>query len=194
MTDKMKSICIYCGSSEGNHSAHKSAALQLADELIKGRLSLIYGGAGIGLMGSIADAVLDAGGEVIGVIPKQLYRKEVAHPNLSRLEVVANMHERKARMMELSDGFVALSGGLGTLEEIFESLTWLQLGIHQKPCAILNTLNYYDSLLEFLDNAVQQGFIRAAHLEQLIVKTSATELIAELRAFEPNYRAKWAEQ
>ena len=151
----IKRICVYCGSSPGKNPAYSLAADTLARELCRREIGLVYGGAEVGVMGAIANAVLTAGGEAIGVIPKSLAVKEVAHDSLSELHVVASMHERKAMMAELADGFIALPGGWGTLEEIFEMLTWAQLGFHDKPCGLLNIDGYYDGLIDFLENSFE---------------------------------------
>ena len=155
----MQRLAVYCGSRSGNAPEHVQAAKALGRGMARRGVGLVYGAAQIGLMGAIADAVLAADGEVIGVIPEALMDAEVAHHQLTRLEVVADMHVRKARMIELADAMVALPGGLGTLEELFEALTWLQLRLHHKPCALLNVAGYYDGLLQFLDGAVADGFL-----------------------------------
>ncbi len=156
---KIKKICVYCGSSPGKNPAFSHAANRLARVMCERGIGLVYGGAAVGVMGVVANAVLAAGGEAIGVIPRSLAVKEVAHSNLTELHVVASMHERKAMMAELADGFVALPGGWGTLEEIFEILTWAQLGFHEKPCGLLNIDGYYDHLIRFLENAFEQQFV-----------------------------------
>jgi len=163
----MKSVCVYCGSSAGARSAYSERAALLGTRLAREGLSLVYGGGNVGLMGIVADAALAAGGEVIGVIPEQLVGWEVAHRGLTRLEVVATMHERKARMFDLSDAFVALPGGFGTLDEMFEMLTWRQLGLGDKPCAFLDVDGYYAPLMAMLDRMLSEGFLRAEHLADL---------------------------
>ena len=155
----MQRLAVYCGSRSGHAPEHVQAAKALGRGMARRGVGLVYGAAQIGLMGAIADAVLAADGEVIGVIPEALMDAEVAHHQLTRLEVVADMHVRKARMIELADAMVALPGGLGTLEELFEALTWLQLRLHHNPCALLNVAGYYDGLLQFLDGAVADGFL-----------------------------------
>ncbi|MDD1633959.1 MAG: TIGR00730 family Rossman fold protein, partial [Methylococcaceae bacterium] len=150
----INSICIYCGSSPGRLDAYASAAFSLAESLVSRNIRLVYGGASIGIMGMVADQVLKLGGQVIGVIPKALAHKEVAHHHLTELHVTQSMHERKMLMAELSDGFIALPGGIGTLEELFEIWTWAQLGFHNKPCGLLNVEGYYDSLIGFLDHVL----------------------------------------
>lgn len=176
----MKSICVYCGSNPGKRPAYQSAAKNLGVALAKNGISLIYGGASVGIMGLLADTVLAEGGEVIGVMPQALVDKEVAHHGLTELKVVQSMHERKAMMVELADGFIALPGGLGTLEEIFETLTWAQLGFHQKPCALLNTEGYYDHLTRFLAHAVEQRFIKDNYQEILLVDATPEALLASI--------------
>ncbi len=163
----MKAVCVYCGSSLGARSAYSDRAALLGTRLAREGLSLVYGGGNVGLMGIAADAALAAGGEVIGVIPEQLVGWEVAHRGLTRLEVVATMHERKARMFDLSDAFVALPGGFGTLDEMFEMLTWRQLGLGDKPCAFLDVDGYYAPLMAMLDRMRSEGFLRAEHLADL---------------------------
>lgn len=180
----MKRICVFCGSSIGNSEVYIQAANDLGKELAKQGIELVYGGASIGTMGAVADSVLANGGRVIGVIPKGIADLEVAHTGLTELEVVADMHERKARMMELADGFIALPGGLGTLEELFEVLTWLQLRFHAKPCGVLNVASYYDHLLSFLSHANEQGFAKKDHIESLQISDNSEEMINLLRVFD----------
>ncbi len=163
----MKSVCVYCGSSVGNKLVYAERAAALGDCLAREGLALVYGGGNVGLMGVLADAALAAKGEVIGVIPHQLVGWEVAHTGLGRLEVVATMHERKARMFELSDAFIALPGGFGTLDEMFEMLTWRQLGLGEKPCAFLDVDGYYEPLIAMMDRMVAEGFLRAEHRRDL---------------------------
>ena len=157
---KIKRLCVYCGSSSGSQPDYALAARQLARAMVSKNIDLVYGGAGVGLMGEIADTVLEEGGDVIGIIPKGLFVKEVVHTGLTELREVGSMHERKLLMSELSDGFVALPGGFGTIEEILEIITWSQLGMHQKPCGLLNVRRYYDRLIDFLDHAVSERFIK----------------------------------
>lgn len=180
----MKSICVYCGSAPGNSPAFHQAAKGLARQLVAHNLNLIYGGGDVGLMKMIADETLKLGGHVTGVIPKALMEREVGHMKLSQLHVVANMHERKALMAELADGFIALPGGLGTLEELFEMFTWLQLGFHHKPLGLLNIDGFYDHLLGFLDHAVQSGFIKAEHNALLIKEVDPSLLLHRMQHFE----------
>ena len=164
----MKQVCVFCGSSSGARPEYIRAARHLGRVLACRNLGLVYGGASVGIMGEIANAVLEEGGEVTGVIPRMLMEKEVAHTGVSDLRIVGSMHERKALMAELADGFIALPGGLGTFEEFFEVLTWEQLGMHQKPCGLLNVGQYYSKLVDFLDYAVFQQFIKAEHRSGVI--------------------------
>ena len=172
-----RKICVFTGSRHGASTAYADAAEQLARDLVERSFGLIYGGGNVGLMNIIADAVLDLGGHVTGVIPNALVSKEVAHRGLSELRVVNSMHERKALMAELSDGFIALPGGIGTMEEFFEVLSWAQLGIHNKPCGLLNVSGYYDPLIEFLDHAVSQDFVKPKHRALLIVEHDPITLL-----------------
>src|SRR5690606_23334523 len=153
----IKNLCVYCGSNAGNRPDYVEGAQTLARELVSRDIGLVYGGASVGIMGALADAVLAAGGRVIGIIPDGLLNKEIGHHDLTELHIVASMHERNTMMAERSDGFIALPGGAGTLEEIFETWTWAQLGMHQKPCGLLNIAGYYDQLAGFLDHAVDQA-------------------------------------
>ena len=183
MTKKFLSVCVYCGSSKGSSPVYADAAKSLGRALVKQNLSLVYGGGHVGLMGIVADAVLEAGGEVTGVIPKALMDSEVGHDRLTRLLVVKDMHERKALMAEHADGFIAMPGGIGTLEELFETLTWAQLGFHEKPIGLLNVAGFYDPLIEFLRHQTSQGFLRAEHKELLLVETESDSLIEQLKNF-----------
>jgi uncharacterized protein (TIGR00730 family) len=187
----MRRLCIFCGSSEGRDPAYLQAARALGETLAVNGIGLVYGGASVGLMGALADAALSAGGDVTGVMPRALVEKEIAHNGLSDLRVVGSMHERKALMAELSDGFVALPGGIGTFEELFEMWTWAQLGHHRKPCALLNVRGFYDGLIAFLDQVAERWFIRGAHRAMLIVGHEPMELIERLRAYEPPAVSKW---
>ena len=177
----MKTICVYCGSSDGITADYANSARALAGTLIEHNIELVYGGGNIGLMGTLANEVLRLGGEVTGVIPQCLVDREVGHMALTRLHIVKDMHERKAMMAALSDAFIALPGGIGTLEELFEMLTWQQLGIHQKPVGVLNTSGFYDGLLQFLDFQVAQGFLRPAHRALLFQAEQPSELIRQLQ-------------
>ena len=187
----MKRVCVYCGSSAGSDPIYLQSATDLGKALVRYDIGLVYGGASIGLMGAIAQSVIDHGGEAIGVIPKNLLKKEVAYDQLSELIVVESMHERKAEMTRLSDGFIALPGGLGTLEELFESWTWLQLGIHRKPCAMLDVGGYYAALIEFLDSAVIAGFIKDEHRAALVVDNDPVSLITRLNNYTPPKLPAW---
>jgi hypothetical protein len=164
----MKRICVFCGASTGANPAFSEAAVELADVLADRNIGIVYGGASVGIMGILADAALERGVDVIGVMPKALIEREVSHGGLSQLIVVNTMHERKAAMADLADGFIALPGGLGTLEELFEVLTWSQLRFHSKPCGLLNSQGYYGKLLEFLDQGVAQRFIKSEHRSLLL--------------------------
>jgi uncharacterized protein (TIGR00730 family) len=171
-------VCVYCGSSFGSDAVYLEATKDMARTLAQRGIRVVYGGAHVGLMGTLADATLQAGGEVVGVIPRLLVDREIAHNGLSELHVVESMHERKALMAELSDGFVALPGGIGTLEELIEVYTWSFLGIHAKPLGVINSAGYYDGLSAFLDHAVSQGFLLAEHRARLVV-ASDTEALLE---------------
>ena len=188
---RLKRVCVFCGSNPGSREEYGVAARGLAGVLVRQGIVLVYGGGNVGLMGMIADAMLQAGGEVIGVIPQSLVAKEVAHRGVTELRIVDTMHQRKALMNELSDAFVALPGGFGTLEELFEILSWSQLGIHGKPSGLLNVAGYYDGLLTMLDHAVAEGFLRPAHRELVIADTDAGALVQRLAAFVPVQTGKW---
>jgi len=188
---KIKKICVYCGSSPGKNPAYSVAAASLARAMCARGIGLVYGGAAIGVMGAIANAVLEGGGEAIGVIPRSLAVKEVAHENLSELHVVASMHERKAMMAELADGFIALPGGWGTLEEIFEILTWAQLGFHDKPCGLLNIEGYYDGLITFLDNSFEQQFVNELCRPMLIKSHDPIDLLDQFEVYRAPKIRKW---
>ena len=189
----MKRICVFCGSSPGARPEYVHAARYLGETLAQRGLTLVYGGAKVGTMGQVAQAALAAGGEVIGVIPRALVEMEVAYTGLSDLRVVDTMHERKALMADLADGFVALPGGLGTIDEFFEVLTWAQLGMHHKPCGLLNVCGYYDRLIDFLDHAVEQQFVQAAHRHMVLVAESAEALLDAFVAYRPPQvnKAQW---
>lgn len=184
-------ICVFSGSSAGISDAYAGAARALGEQLAQSGINLVYGGASVGLMGAVADAVLAAGGQVIGVIPRALVDKEVAHLGLTDLRIVNSMHERKALMAELSDGFVALPGGIGTFEEIFEVWTWAQLGSHAKPCALLNVLGFYDGLLVFLDHVAGQGFLKRVHRDMLLVEEDPAAILNAMLRYRAPIGAKW---
>ena len=181
----MKRVCVFCGSNPGRRPQYAEAARALAREMVTRQLGLVYGGGSVGLMGILADAVLAAGGDVVGVIPRPLATRELAHPNLSELRLVESMHERKATMASLADGFIALPGGLGTFEEILEVLTWAQLGIHLKPVAVLDVLGYYDGLRRFLAHAQTEKFVRREHAALLLFAGSPGELLDDMTAWQP---------
>ena len=187
----MRRICVYCGSNMGARPEYADAALQLADVLVKNELELVYGGAAVGIMGVIADRVLEQGGRVHGVIPKFLQDKEIAHEGLTELHIVSSMHERKTMMADLSDAFVALPGGFGTLEEIIEILTWSQLRFHDKPCGILNVRGYFDHLLKYLDHAVAEGFLRPENREMLLHDADPEGLIKKYQIYTAPNVDKW---
>ena len=173
----MKTICVFCGSHDGARKGYRVEAARLGRTLAERNLGLIYGGASVGLMGTVADAVIDAGGRAVGVIPQSLIDMEIAHTGLADLHVVNSMHERRALMAQLSDGFIALPGGIGTLEELFEIMTFAQLRFHQKPCGLLNIEGYYDQLIDFLNNAQTQGFVSSAQTRYLLVDQTVDGLL-----------------
>lgn len=187
----MRSVCVFSGSSAGRISDYRDAATQLGKLLAERDIGLIYGGAAVGLMGAVADATIAAGGNVIGVIPRALVEREVAHAGLSDLRVVESMHERKALMAELADAFIALPGGIGTLEEIFEVWTWTQLGTHAKPCAVLNVHGFYDRLLGFLDHVVDEAFLKPVHRGILLASTNPEALLDLLADCRVPSETKW---
>jgi uncharacterized protein (TIGR00730 family) len=190
----IRRLCVYAGSSLGSHPAYAVAARELAGLLAARGIGLVYGGGAVGLMGVLADTVLAAGGEAIGVIPQALVDREVGHRGLSELHVVASMHERKALMAELSDGFVAVPGGLGTLEELIEVHTWSRLGLHRKPMGVLDVRGYYDPLVAMLDHAVREGFLHEAHRAALLVADDAGELLERFAGWEPPTAGKWLDR
>lgn len=187
----LRRVCVFCGSSHGSRPTFAQAADGLGRLLAAEGIELVYGGGDVGLMGVIADAVMDAGGEVVGVIPEDLVRAEVAHRGLTRLEVVADMHERKARMAELSDGFIALPGGLGTFEELFEQLTWRQLGLHNKATVALDIDGYFQPLFAMIRTTVDEGFAKQITLELLRRATSPLQALEMLREQGPEIPPKW---
>jgi uncharacterized protein (TIGR00730 family) len=189
--NRIQRLCVFCGSSAGNDPAYTNAAKQLGERLAADRTTLVFGGGRVGLMGVLADAVLAAGGCAVGVMPKSLVEKEIAHASLTELHVVDSMHERKALMADLADGFVLLPGGFGSWEEFCEIFTWLQLGIHRKPCGILNVAGYYDALLAQAARAVSDAFLPASHLESLVTDTDARRLLARLTSAPLLQEAKW---
>jgi uncharacterized protein (TIGR00730 family) len=189
----MRRICVFCGSALGARREYERAAAAFGRALAARGLGLVYGGGNVGLMGALADATLAAGGEAIGIIPRSLVEREVAHSALTDLRIVTSMHERKALMAELSDGFVALPGGLGTLEELFEVWTWAQLGLHQKPCGVLDVDGYFGPLIAFLDHAVSERFVGAPHRAMLHVEADAATLLDRFAAYVPPTVPKWIE-
>jgi hypothetical protein len=186
-----RSLCVFCGSNSGNDAIYATVARDFGALLAKSNIALVYGGGHVGLMGIAADAVLAGGGKAIGVIPRMLWDREVGHRSLTELHIVETMHERKAMMASLSDAFVALPGGLGTLEEIFEVWTWTQLGIHRKPLGFLDVLGFFEPLLAFLDRGVDAGFIRAQHRSMAIVDDDPASLLRRLYEYEPPVVEKW---
>jgi uncharacterized protein (TIGR00730 family) len=187
----MKRICVFTGSNEGARPAYRAAAVELGRLLASRRLGLVYGGGRVGLMGIVADAVLGAGGHVVGVIPEALVAREVGHAGLSELRIVATMHERKALMADLSDAFIAMPGGWGTLEEFFEVLTWGQLGLHGKPCGLLNVDGYFDLLLAFLEHACEEQFVRTEFQRLLPVSAAGADLLDQFERWQPPPVQKW---
>ena len=190
----MKKICVYCGSSPGIKPVYSKAARDLGHVLAEKNIGLVFGGGKVGLMGIIARAVLEKDGEVTGVIPKALADRKVGFMELQDIRVVDSMHERKALMAELSDGFIALPGGLGTIEEIVEALTWLQLGMHKKPCGLLNVDHYFDTFLNFLDHVTKQQFLDQPHRESVLVDTNPQSLLEKCQCYHPptSDKARWA--
>jgi uncharacterized protein (TIGR00730 family) len=189
----MDKICVFCGSSPYSDPKYHATAEELAGLLVKHQIGLVYGGSNIGTMKVIADKVLDAGGEVFGIMPQVLVDKEIAHPGLTELHIVQSMHARKALMAELSDGFIALPGGIGTLEELFEILAWALLEIHKKPCGILNAHQYYDKLIDFLNHATAEHFIKAEHHSILIMEKAPEILLERMNGYQAPKVKKWKE-
>jgi uncharacterized protein (TIGR00730 family) len=180
----MDRICVYCGSSEGARPAYRDAAERLGRTLADRDLGLVYGGGDVGLMGSVADATLAAGGEAYGIIPDALREREIAHDDLTDLEIVDSMHERKQRMVDQSDGFIALPGGFGTLEEFMEVLTWTQLGLHEHPCGLLNVADYYSALATFFDHQRDEAFVSAHHREIIVIEDDPDDLLDQFSDYE----------
>ena len=189
--DRLKHICVFSGSSVGRLGQYRAAATRLGTLLAQRGIGLVYGGAAVGLMGAVADAAIAAGGSVTGVIPQALVDREVAHMGLPDLRVVGSMHERKALMAELSDAFIALPGGIGTFEEIFEVWTWTQLGSHAKPCAVLNIDGFYDKLLGFLDHVVDEAFLKPVHRGMLLSSTDPAALLDMIGSYQVPKETKW---
>lgn len=190
----LRSICVFCGASTGTDPVYREAAAAMGRTLAEQGITLVYGGGAVGLMGVVADAALAAGGEVIGIIPQSLKDAEIGHPGLTRLEIVDGMHARKARMAELADAFIAMPGGLGTLEELFEVWTWGQLGYHSKPLGLLDTNHFYAKLSHFLDHLVAEAFVRPQYREMLQRGDTPVALLERLRAWQPTIKAKWSER
>ncbi|SHE64175.1 hypothetical protein SAMN02745157_0614 [Kaistia soli DSM 19436] len=184
-------LCVFCGSNEGFRPEYRNAAVALGTTIAAHDAALVYGGSKVGLMGAVADAVLAAGGTVIGIIPQALVDKEVAHHGLTELHIVGSMHERKAKMADMAEGFVALPGGIGTLEELFEIWTWAQLGYHGKPVGVLDIAGFYGKLLAFLDHQAEEGFMRQEHRDMLIVEDDPERLIQRYRSYQPPTITKW---
>ena len=190
----LRSVCVYSGSSPGTKPEYAEVAAALGRELAAREIGAVYGGASVGLMGMMANAALEAGGRVTGVIPEAFHEKELAHRGLTELHVVRTMHERKTLMADLADAFIALPGGFGTFEELLEALTWTQLGVHEKACGILNVGGYYDPLLQMFDNAVAERFLYPDHRDLLLVGSEPAELLDRLAEFRPAGRQKWLDR
>ena len=188
---EIRRLAIFCGSNPGARTEYVEAARSLGTLLCERSIGVVYGGSSVGLMAALADTMLENGGDIIGVIPRMLVEREVANSALSDLRIVESMHERKALMAELADGFMALPGGIGTLEEFFEVWTWGQLGMHDKPCGLLNVAGYFDGLLEFLDRAVTEKFVRDVHRRMVVVESDPSDLLARFEAYEPPRVVKW---
>jgi len=190
----MKRICVFCGSSSGSRPEYRAAAEELGAELARSNIGLVYGGTSVGLMGVLADAVLKAGGEAVGVIPERLMGREVGHKGLTKLHVVRSMHERKALMADMSDAFVALPGGFGTLEEFCEVVTWAQLGLHAKPCGVLNVSGYYSPLLAMFDHAVEERFLKPENRGLVLARDSVVGLLQAMAEWRPVRVEKWLDR
>ena len=188
---EIRRLAIFCGSNPGARSDYVEAARSLGRLLAQRGIGIVYGGSNVGLMAALADAMMDELGDIIGVIPRMLVEREVANTALTDLRIVESMHQRKALMAELADGFVALPGGVGTLEEFFETWTWGQLGMHTKPCGLLNVAGYFDPLLEFLDHAVAERFVRDVHRAMVVVESDPAALLARFESYEPPRVVKW---
>ena len=189
----MKSICVFCGSSSGKGVNHLIAAQKLGKIIAEENMTLVYGGGNVGIMGELANTVLQYNGKVTGIIPEDLVTREAALKEVTELKIVKTMHERKAMMSQLSDGFIVLSGGIGTLEEFFEVWTWAQLGIHNKPIGILNVDNYYDKLIEFIDHSVEQEFVNKNNLNMILIDKDVSSLMERMKEFKPVLVRKWME-
>lgn len=190
----MKRICVYSGSNPGRHPEYEKAAIDLGRAMAASRYELVYGGGKLGLMGRVANAVLEAGGRAVGVMPRGLFRSEVIHTELSEFHEVADMHERKAKMSELADAYISMPGGLGTFEELFETASWAQLGIHKKPIGLLNVRGFYDPVMELMKHAVQEGFMKESNLALFIMESDPAVLLDRLARYEPPEQSfKWSE-
>ena len=187
----MKRICVFCGANIGSKPEYSGAAIDLAEQLVSRDIEIVYGGGRIGLMGVLADRAVKLGGRVIGIIPKSLATKELAHDGVYELRVVGSMHERKAQMAELSDGFISLPGGIGTIEETFEMLTWNQLGFHGKPCGLINVSGFYNKLIDFLDHSVEERFFMEVYRSMLIVETDPSILLEKFEKYRPPKIRHW---
>ncbi len=187
----MKSICVFCGSSWGYRKDYEESAIALSREIARRGYRLVYGGSSVGLMGACADAALAEGGEVVGILPRQLKLKEIDHKGLTELHLTDSMHERKAMMAEMSDGFISLPGGAGTMDELFEIWTWGMLGWHEKPSALVNVSGYYDDLIRFLDKTATEGFVKQEHRDMLIVGDDPSAILDRMEAYEPPVVSKW---
>jgi uncharacterized protein (TIGR00730 family) len=194
MSKLIRSICVFCGSSFGRRSEYAGVARQLGMLLAQQGIRLVYGGGNVGLMGALADAAIAAGGQVVGVIPEHLMAKELGHLGLTDLKIVASMHERKALMADLSDAFIALPGGIGTLEELLEILTWVQLGLHAKPCGLLDVADYYAPLRQMLATAADEGFLRPEHERLLVCSSDPSELLDLITRYTPPNLPKWIDR
>jgi uncharacterized protein (TIGR00730 family) len=190
----LKRLCVFSGSSPGARPAYRQAAADLGRAIVRGGFGVVFGGSKVGLMGVLADAALEGGGNVIGVIPEALVQKELAHTSLTELRVVPSMHERKRQMAELSDGFIALPGGMGTIEELTEVLTWAQLGLHKKPCGLLNIEGYYDRLIGFIDHAVAERFVTPEHRAMIVVAKTPGELLEAYATYRAPDVKKWLDE
>jgi uncharacterized protein (TIGR00730 family) len=188
---EIRRLAVFCGSNPGARPEYVASARAFGRLLCARGIGIVYGGSSVGLMAALADTMLDDLGDIIGVIPRMLVEREVANKALTDLRIVGSMHERKAMMAELADGFVALPGGIGTLEEFFEAWTWGQLGMHQKPCGLLNVAGYFDPLLQFLDRAVEEKFVREVHRDMVVVESDSAALLARFESYEPPRVVKW---
>jgi uncharacterized protein (TIGR00730 family) len=190
--NRIKNVCVYCGSNSGDRDEYQNIATELAAELVERKLGLVYGGSSTGIMGMLADAMLEAGGQVRGIMPRALVHKEIAHGGLTELRVTGSMHERKALMADMADGFIALPGGFGTLEEIVEILTWAQLQLHEKPCGLVNVASYYDHFLKFVDHVEAEGFLDSQHRKMLLVADNPSELLDKFESYRAPKVEKWS--